>query len=710
MRPKFQIAILSLFASLGLASVLISTGFHPTIFSFQALSELIPEQAIVDQNEFGQLKTTIFYIKQSFHVQPNATQAWPFFFFLALALASIASILVYFKTWASLSYAWIASGILLWIGIIFLGNQARDIHAIYAVVLEQLMWFCILSAGLCTLYISSSLLAFAFELGHSQSRSDSLKNWIILYGIIFVNVLFSLGQTLGWWEMRAAIPGHIWWLVLLGLFLFRAPKNGLSIGLALSSFAIVMMYQLLENDPGLSAFFQWTLMTQAMMTILFPLFLWQNFGSAFAQNLPVYKILHKAPHLSLNTLHVGILILGVGWIFANQGRIIHQTRAAQANTLGDFYTLLADYPNAEFTYQQALGHSRLNVKSNTSLAKLALLAKDQETAAYYLATAQVKKPNALAAVAMAHIYTENKQPFQALFALQKANDNFPNNLHIETALAHAYSFLSMNDSARYWFSEAYEQHPDDEIAQGNALFATRNNTLAVNTAFLANQANQIAIALQAGKPAPKFPIDSALNPEDDLRAWAFLYNASLYGKNKGPRFTKIPQSPIFPEATLIDAWQDYYHGKPLRALEKLNVAIIQETSNRITGYQNILLFWQKSLRIPVACPRVSNVNEAKKHLEKYPFQVPVLTESIQILNKAKQFKAGYQAALSALQWNEDIAVYILIYAFQALEMGELGYAKQAMETLKKKDFPVYEANQSRFEAAVAQAELKQKTW
>ena len=73
----------------------------------------------------------------------------------------------------------------------------------------------------------------------------------------------------------------------------------------------------------------------------------------------------------------------------------------------------------QFAYQQAMLHSKLNTKSNLSLAAIALQANDNESAAYYLATSLQKHANERAYLALATIYHTNDHAFEALFMLQK---------------------------------------------------------------------------------------------------------------------------------------------------------------------------------------------------------------------------------------------------------------------------------------------------
>jgi hypothetical protein len=85
-----------------------------------------------------------------------------------------------------------------------------------------------------------------------------------------------------------------------------------------------------------------------------------------------------------------------------------------------------------------------------------------------------------------------------------------------------------------------------------------------------------------------------------------------------------------------------------------------------------------------------------------------LQKALPILNKNKLEKLGYDAALAALQWNEDIPVYYLIYAMQAYQLGEIAYGEEATKQLKVLDVSTYQANQKILDEAFLQAQQRQK--
>jgi tetratricopeptide (TPR) repeat protein len=450
------------------------------------------------------------------------------------------------------------------------------------------------------------------------------------------------------------------------------------------------------------------------MAFLFPLFLLSNFQSPIQQNLPVHKITHKAPRVPLNLIYIGTCILGLAWVFARNGSAWHQTKAALANQSGDIAWLFHDKKQAEFDYHKAMGHSKLNGQSSFRLANLAIESHDLEAAAYYLSTSQLKHPNYASFVGLSNIFQKENQIFQALFTLQKGNQLFPNNLQILTQLAHTYESLNLIDSAQYFYQKAALSNPDNSLAQANLLYATKRDVIIKPTEDAAIQANKLAISLKKGTSSSDTPYNTNFKPSGDLRDWAYLYNAMLFYKAKQPVIESgqwIKQgyaNTIFPELQLLDAWQDYYHNKPLRALEKLSLLVDSDASGKLDAYKNIMEFWHKSMRMPHAPVKLKDLKSALRAIEMYPFQADILQEAILILNANKNEKQAYEASLHAARWNEDDAVFQWIYALQALKIGEIDYAKEAMNQLLSQDPKLFLASKPIFERELQQAIGRQK--
>lgn len=715
MPQKFQTIVISLLSFLCLTCLLYFFWLKPELIQVQEVSELIPDQGLVDKNQTLQLSATIYFVRQSFQVTSTSPLIWPFLVSLGFISLGLITLFVFFKRWTKISWLFVSSGLLLWFGIIAWSLPQTNYSQVFLLLAEQANILGILAVIAVTILASAAIPQLIFQVGHAQTYQQSRKNWLILGGFYLTNLFLSYGNSLLNWNLGLHIPAILFGFAAWILFLWHDSKNPwLRIGLGSLAIATLFSWVALGNDAGITAWEHWTLICQIIMVLLFPLFIISNFQTPLRQNLPVYKITHKAPRVPLNLIYIGICILGIAWVFARNGSAWHQTKAALSNQAGDIAWLFQDKKQAEFSYQNAMSHSRLNGQSSLRLANLALEAQDKEAAAYYLSTSQLKHPTDASYVGLANIFQQENQFFQALFTLQKADQIFPNNLRILTQMARTYESLQIADSAQYFYQKAALANEDNVLAQANLLYAFKKISPTDASENLAIRANQLAIHLKNGTFSNDTPSVEEIKPTNDLRDWAYLYNSMLYFKGNHPLIpTKrwIEQgyaNTIFPELHLLDAWQDYYHKKPLLALEKLSLLIETDATGNLAAYKNIVDFWQKSMRMTQAPLPKNDLKSALIAIESYPFQADLLQEAILILNANKKEKQAYEASLQAARWNEDVAEFQWIYALQALKMGEIEYAKEAMTRLFSLNQKLFTASKPIFERELQQTLARQK--
>jgi hypothetical protein len=716
LNQKTQISFSVFICLLSLISAAFWGLYSYSPITLQSASELILDSAPVDANALNKLESTIYFVRQSYFAIPALGHQAAYIGYLICLITSTVLLILGLKRWANINLSFIIGGCLIYLLIIFWTNQFANWKVIGLVIMDQLQILGILIVYLVGLFISAAIPRLLFQLGYSQNLSQSKRNWIYFLIIYLANLILAYGKQFLSWDLNMAIPGIILALLAWIAYAFQASSlnTPLKWGLSVGAFSTLIIFQITGNDPGISAFEHWILISQILMTAVFPLFILTNFKVPIQQNMPVFKIVHKAPHLDLRIMYVGVAILGSAWIFAKNGSVMHQFQAAFHNERGDISILLNNKQDAEFAYQQAMLHSKLNAKSNISLAAMALDVNDVEAAAYYLHTSQVKHANPITYIALAHIYQQAGKTFESLFTLQQAQRVFPSSAELNTQLAKQFETVQAKDSANYYYQLAYQNEPNNPIGQGNLLYITKkSNQELAESEDPAVQANLIAIALKNGDKSTGIIPPANSDPGNDLRIWSYLYNYNMLNKGQAPELPKKWEKDpavlqIFPEIKLLIAWQDFYHNKPLQALQKINLQISNDTTSKTEGLQNILAFWKQSLLETKTISPITGLQEAKKTLQQHPFQVDALQKALPILNKNKLEKLGYDAALAALQWNEDIPVYYLIYAMQAYQLGEIAYGEEATKQLKVLDVSTYQANQKILDEALLQAQQRQK--
>ena len=693
-----------------------------TVFNTQVASELIPVQGVIDKNSLGQLSSTLYLIRQHYEFFPSELSIIPFLLFAFFSGIGIIFLIKGFKKWSNISGLFILSGILLWLAIIWIKNAEQPIETIYEALFSQWIWLGILSLFTLTILFSHTICLFLLQLGHSSTKKESQKKWLILFGFYAVNLIFSFGQLIYNFQTKTYIPSFVFWMasIFLGFYFEHKKKHGHSvfIGLGFLSFSTAFLMLYTSNDPGIRAIETWGLICQLISFLLFPLFIIRNFNSLIKLNLPIYKVVDKPQILPTYILFVGVLILGIAFVFALNGGAYHQITAAKYNADGELAQNLKDPFLAEINYKQGLIHSKLNAKSNTSLARLAYREKKIEELAYYLSTSQVKFPNEKMAIALSNIYQNENHLFESLFALQAAHQKMPESTEIITQLAYTFEKLNQSDSSHYYYQKAFENNAKSDLTRSNFIYAlakfNKKSNLAWNddrpTENPAILANFWAMSILQNFPISSKSIESSFKPKADIRDLAMIYNSIAFFKDQ-QKLLPIHEMAkdtnilaLFPEIKLADAMQDYFHQDPLNALEKIALYIDMQPMDETLGLQSLMDFWHQTSLIPLRSPKISNKSEAKSAIKKYPFQINTLQNAIPFLSK----KEAYDACLAALRWNKEIPDFYPLYAFQALNIGEIEYAKEAMNSLKKISPEMFKSNLRPFESQLTAAIQRQK--
>jgi hypothetical protein len=666
------------------------------LFDWVEVAEMMPYQKVVDTRAGQDLHSTVYFIRQNFQIQAIPLDSTPEILGIIVALIGLAVLLF------SVLPAWQALlGATLWLGIVAFSLSDASLVSLTQIISSQIFSLSLLAFAGLSVLSAAAIPSYLLGVSHGADPLSSKRNrtilglfWGINLVLTFVNQRFDVG-------IRTAIPAFLWAMVAMGLYLYQNKDNKTLLGLGLLSLSSLAPILWHSNSPGVLAIESWNMINQVIMALLFPLFIIRNFGPLMAQNLPIHKVIHKAALLPLHLIQIGVVILSVGAVFAFNSGAYHQGMAAKENYAGDISTLFGDNQMAEIHYKNATLHSRINTKSNLSLAALAQQAGDTETFAYYVAASQSTHPDPALSVALANVFALENRPFDALFTLQKSDLTDP---RILTQLALQYERLATADSAAYFYEKAASLKPENPLFKANNLYAEvvyrKQKPEFDPSEDLATQANLLAAGI------PTAPMNPSFVPSADLRDLVYLYNGLFYWKGKAPRFPladwQKTMGDMFPELELLKSWQEFYHEKPLAALNQLNVSIATDTTQS-SGMTGVLAFWKYATAYPTKSPPVTQAN-ALQMLEKHPFQLGVLQAALPFVPA----KTGYEYSLAALQWNEQNPAYYPIYAFQALKMGEISYADEAMDKLKSLDPALYQAQQSSYLAEKQRALQKTK--
>ena len=653
-------------------------------FTWVEVSEMIPLNKVVDTQAGQDLHMNVYFIRQNFQIQAASLSATAEMIGFVLALLGLGVALFSFlPVWQTIL------GAALWLGIVAFTLSDASFPALSQIISGQIFSLSLVALAGLSVLSAAAIPSFLLGLSHGSHVSSSKKNRTILGLVWGINLLLTFSNQRFDLGVRTAIPAFTWVILAVGLYVYQNKDNKALLGISLLGLSSLIPLLWHANTPGIQAIESWSLINQVVMGLLFPLFIYRNFGPLLTKNLPIHKVIHKAALLPLHLIQIGVLILSVGAVFAFNSGAYHQGMAAKENYAGDVSVFVGDTQMAEIHYKNATLHSRLNSKSNLSLAALAQQAGDTEAFAYYVAASQSINRDPALSVALANVFATENRPFDALFTLQKSDLANP---RIATQLALQYERLALPDSAVYFYDRAFFLEPENPLYKANKLYSDvvyRKQKPEFDPAEdLAIQANLLAAGV------PTAPMNPAFIPTADLRDLVYLYNGLVFWKGKAPMYDltgwQRTLGEMFPELELLKSWQSFYHAKPLVALNQLNLSIAADTTQG-SGMTGILAFWKYATAFPSKTPVISRAN-ALAMLEKFPFQIPVLQQALPLVPAKK----GYEAALAALQWNEQNPAFYPIYALQALKMGEISYADEAREKLRKLNPALYQATQASY--------------
>jgi len=685
-------------------------------------SELIPTLAKVDQHHGLQLEMPIYLIRQSF--VPFFTELNPIYTYLItiIAFISLSIFLFELKKWSKIPTKQFVLGLGIWLLImlykLFPFHKNELIHTFGNLSLvSSLSSFVSLS-----ILSSQAIPHLILQFGKKQEFRKTKRNYSILYAFFIIDLLFGLYiQNFGNTSRPEMMVTYL--CLQWAIFWFQIVSNPILThqkwfytGVYLLAVPGLLWFLLHQNDAAIRFAFEWNFHCTFIMAFLFPAFIYSNFKEIFTQNLALHTVIFKAHRINIYLYQVGVLIIGLAWTFAKNASLFHVFLAGYYNQIGDIEQLSGKPELSKISYQMAQSNSRLNLKSNFELSKSS--ASDEEKA-QYLNYTLTKRPHPFTYISLGNIYKNNDHAFQALFTFQEGFEKFPESAELATSVAIQFEKLNQPQDALKYYQMAANLDPKNASLFANSLYAQANITQSkvdVPEGFeddLGVQANRLALYLLQQKSS-HYTFDPGFQMQHNVQHFAYLYNAALLLKKQMPvyNFSNIQKNEAlnntFPELKLLEAWQNYYHEKPLLGLDQLSLIVAQDTTAKTQGLQNILGFWKEATLNSESHLTINNLATAQQALAAHPFTIKVLQKAIPILNTHHQQLQAYQYTLAALRYNENIAAYYPIYAMQALELSEITYAKEAMESLKKLDLALYVQEKGRFDKKFQEVVTKQK--
>ena len=443
------------------------------------------------------------------------------------------------------------------------------------------------------LYLGNVLLLFLKKL--------LIINWDILYVNAFF--LFALSALLGIWGY------HNRSILFNNILPFRPYGAILYLSFGIITFATVGYSFITGNDPLSEAFEYAIIYSHLCIGASYFLYILINFHALFLNNLAVYKVVYEPKNTPF------FMVRGIGFIavlalfFKSSMFPFYLGLAGYYNTIGDVYLYEQNYPLAKEYYLTGAGYEFQNHRSNYSVATVATLQKDKQTAANYFMQSTIKYSTEYDYVNIANLYLNDNLFFQAMFTLQDGLKKFPKSGVLCNNLGLVYSKTAISDSTLYYLLLANNYLKDKSVAATNIIgIAVKKGYIELADSLqktyamedkIGVQNNKIVLYNLMGKRTEAKPLTFLKDSILTNNTFAYLYNLGVNKTRDNDTsfssmvdaFEKRDGNTIYSEdLRFVNALSYYYDSKKANA--KITVEGIQNSGGMMSGYYSrILALW-----------------------------------------------------------------------------------------------------------------------
>ncbi|WMN13026.1 hypothetical protein QYS49_35375 [Marivirga salinae] len=414
------------------------------------------------------------------------------------------------------------------LSIIFIFNVAYEIilHILYILASKKnsdgssnLIHFIILS------------MLYLVYVGLTYAKNDNIIDWNIVYINEFV--LLAISAILGIWGYRKRSE-------LVGNQLSFRPLGGyVYLVLGILTFSVLAWIFKNGNDPLMDTFEDMIIFSHLGFGILFFFYVLYNFVGLLNSGHSIYPVVFRPVNIPYNLVRfvgfgiVVVLVLRVSYL------PYYQAISGYYNSLADYYEYIGEEENAETTYKIARQYAATSHKHNFKIGQIEYENKNWAEASSYFNQANFKRPSIQAYINRAQAQLNASLIFEALFTLEDAQKEFPNNGYILNMKGLVFERLNKTDSAFIYFDAAERSSISNqvsEIASVNRLGLFAKNSIdedlpeqaALNNKSVAFQANYLALANRKREFIDSVSLDAEKIPETlTYNDFSFIFNYTL---------------------------------------------------------------------------------------------------------------------------------------------------------------------------------------
>jgi len=414
------------------------------------------------------------------------------------------------------------------LAIIFIFNVAYEIilHILYLLASRKSKDG---SSNLSHFIIISML--YLIYVGLTFAKNDNFIDFEIIYLNEFL--LFSVSAILGIWGFRKRSE------LFEKQLIFRPLGGYIYLAMGIMAFSVLIWIFRNGNDPLMDTFEDMIIFSHLGFGIIFFFYVLYNFVALLKAGHGIYPVVFRPVNIPYNLVRAVGFGIVVVLILRSSYLPYYQAISGYYNGLADYYEYIGEDEKATTTFKIARQYAVTAHKHNFEIGKREYEAKKWVEASSYFSQANIKRPSVQAYLNKVQAQLNSSLVFEALFTLEDAQVDFPDNPYILNMKGLVFEKLNKTDSSFIYFdaaNRAAKWGDAEEVPLVNrlALFAKNGidevlpDQAILSKKSVAYQANYLALANRKRTFIDSVELEASKMPQLlTYNDFSFIFNSTL---------------------------------------------------------------------------------------------------------------------------------------------------------------------------------------
>jgi len=329
------------------------------------------------------------------------------------------------------------------LAIVFIFNVAYDIvlHILYLLASKKNQDG---SSNLLHFIVISML--YLIYVGLTFAKNDHLIDFEIIYLNEFL--LVGVSAVLGIWGFRKRSE------LIEKQLIFRPLGGYVYLAMGIMAFSVLTWIFINGNDPLMDTFEDVIIFSHLGFGLLFFFYVLYNFVALLKAGHGIYPVVFRPVNIPYNLVRAVGFGIVVVLVLRSSYLPYYQAISGYYNGLADYYEYIGEEEKATTTFKIARQYAVTAHKHNFEIGKREYNAKNWAQASSYFSQANIKRPSTQAYLNKVQAQLNANLTFEALFTLEDAQQDFPDDPYILNMKGVVYEKLNKTDSSFIYFDAA----------------------------------------------------------------------------------------------------------------------------------------------------------------------------------------------------------------------------------------------------------------